>query len=166
MPSDFVLRNLDTIERGGDVLDLACGRGRHVGALLDRGFRVTAVDIDATAIARLPHHPRLIAITHDLEDGSEWHWAGRYDGIVVTNYLHRPTLALLPDLLRVGGILIYETFMVGNEEFGRPSSPDYLLQQNELLDTFDSTMDVIDFEQGYTDLPRPAMVQRFCGRRY
>lgn len=163
-PSVFVAAHLHLIEPRGEVLDLACGSGRHTRLLLDHGFNVTAVDVDAAAIANLPNHPRLVAVNRDLEDGSEWNWAGRYHGVVVTNYLHRPTLALLPTLLHAGGILIYETFMVGNEAFGRPHNPDYLLQEDELLDTFEPMMEVVAFEQCYIDLPKPAMVQRFCGR--
>jgi len=32
--------------------------------------------------------------------------------------------------------LIYETFAVGNEAFGKPSNPNFLLQPNELLSFF------------------------------
>jgi len=83
-------------------------------------------------------------------------------GIVVTNYLHRPLFPLLIDALEDKGVLIYETFMLGNERFGRPSNPDFLLQPNELLSAFGQCIQVVAFEQGEVSLPKAAMVQRIC----
>jgi hypothetical protein len=84
---------------------------------------------------------------------------GGYDGIVVTNYLHRPLLRPLAAALAPGGALIYETFMVGNERFGRPRNPDFLLRPGEWLEAF-AALGVVAFEQGEVAQPRPAMVQR------
>ena len=73
----------------------------------------------------------------DLEDGSPWPWPGkRFAAIVVTNYLHRPLLPRLAESLDEGGVLIYETFMAGNERYGRPSNPNFLLRPRELLEAF------------------------------
>ena len=95
----------------------------------------------------------------DLEDGSPWPFEGRrFGGIVVTNYLYRPLLQILAQSLAEGGALIYETFMVGNEKFGKPSNPHFLLRPGELLQAF-ASLTVAGFEQGTTD---KAAVQRIC----
>jgi SAM-dependent methyltransferase len=101
----------------------------------------------------------------DLEEGGPWPFAGqRFAAIVVTNYLHRPLFPHLAASLAEGGVLIYETFMVGNERFGRPSNPAFLLQPGELLSAF-ASLTPIAFEQGYVETPKPAMIQRLCARR-
>jgi len=163
-PSPWVLRFAALIRAGGEVLDLACGEGRHARALAGLGLRVEAVDRDIGALAALADTASIDVRQADLEGGA-WPYAGRgFDGIVVTNYLHRPLFPLLVDALREGGVLIYETFMLGNERFGRPSNPDFLLRPNELLDPFDA-LAVVAFEQGEVLLPKPAVVQRLCAVR-
>ena len=101
----------------------------------------------------------------NLEDGSPWPFTGRrFCGIVVTNYLHRPLFPHLAASLAEGGVLIYETFMLGNEKYGRPSNPEFLLRPGELLEAF-KDLCVIAFEQGYAERPKPAVVQRVCVQR-
>ena len=146
---------------GGRVLDLAAGSGRHALLLSQLGHAVVAADRDMSA---LPAHPAILAVATDLEDGSPWALGGNYDGIVVTNYLHRP---LLPQLVAAlepkGGVLIYETFAVGNERFGKPSNPDFLLRPGELLELAQGWL-VIAYENLQIALPRPALVQRIAAR--
>ena len=79
----------------------------------------------------------------------------------MTNYLHRPLFPALEGALAPGGIVIYETFAAGNERFGRPSNPDFLLRPGELLDAF-AGLTVIAFEQGEVSRPRPAVIQRIA----
>jgi len=98
----------------------------------------------------------------DLEDGSPWPFPGeRFQGIVVTNYLHRPLFPILKDALAEGGVLIYETFMLGNERYGKPSNPMFLLRPGELLEAFKG-LTVKGFEEGPVSAPKPAMIQRLC----
>jgi hypothetical protein len=85
----------------------------------------------------------------------------RFAAIVVTNYLHRPLFPRLAESLDEGGVLIYETFMVGNERYGRPSNPNFLLRPGELLEAF-GTLTVAAFEQGVVERPKKALVQRIC----
>ena len=159
-PSVWVRRFAPLIRSGGDVLDLAAGTGRHTRLLLDMGFRVTAVDRDIAAL--FPLASRRCTIQEvDLEGGGAWPLGGAYDGIVVTNYLYRPLLPGLAGALAPAGIVIYETFAVGNERFGRPFNPDFLLRPGELLEAF-AGLTVIAFEQGEVSLPRPAMIQRIA----
>ena len=98
----------------------------------------------------------------DLE-GGPWPFSGRrFDGIVVTRYLHRPLLAPLLGAIAPGGVLIYETFAAGNERYGRPRNPEFLLQPGELLEWTRGHLRVIAFEDLYVDSPKPAMMQRIC----
>lgn len=152
----------------GEVLDLACGGGRHTRMLAQMGHDVLAVDRDATALAQVAGE-RITALQIDLESGSDGNWpfeANRFAGIVVTNYLHRPLFLHILASLAPGGVLIYETFAQGNERFGKPSNPDFLLMPGELLEIMRSSdlmpVRVLAFEDGYTDIPKPAMVQRVC----
>ncbi|HSM22409.1 MAG TPA: class I SAM-dependent methyltransferase, partial [Rubrivivax sp.] len=119
-PSDWVRRWAPLVRPGGTVLDLACGSGRHVQWLAAQGFRVTGVDRNAAALQPLAAVAETVVA--DLEDGSPWPLpARRFDAVVVTNYLWRPLWPQLLAALTEGGVLIYETFMRGNERFGKPS---------------------------------------------
>ncbi len=160
--SQWVRRFAPLIASGGVVLDLASGNGRHARFLEAGGWRVEAVDRDAEALATLADSPGIARRQADLEGGT-WPYGGvRFDGIVVTNYLHRPLFPLLIDALAAGGVLIYETFMLGNERFGRPANPDFLLRPGELIEAFGGRLSVVAFEQGEIAVPQPAVVQRLC----
>ena len=151
-PSPWVRRWAPLVS-SGPVLDVASGRGRHARFFAARGLEVVAVDREPARLEGV----RCVAA--DLEDGSPWPFAGqRFGAIVVTNYLHRPLLPILAASLADEGILIYETFMLGNERFGKPSNPNFLLRPGELLEAF-SALTVAGFEQGATG---KAVVQRIC----
>jgi SAM-dependent methyltransferase len=158
--SPWVARFLPLVRPGGRVLDLAAGGGRHVRLLRERGFAVLAVDRDIGALTPLAG-PCIEVRAADLEGGAPWPFGGGHDGIVVTNYLHRPLLPSIAQALATGGVVIYETFMRGNERLGRPRNPDFLLHPGELLEAF-ASLTVTAFEQGEVTLPRPAMIQRIA----
>ncbi len=159
-PSPWLERYLYQIPKKGVVLDLACGSGRHARCLVTAGYRVLAVDRDRAALAELAGLERVSTVVADLEEES-WPLAGQsFSGIVVANYLWRPRLPDLLAMLEPGGVLIYETFMMGNERYGKPARPDFLLQSQELLDVARGHgLTVLAYEEGYTDQPRPAMRQ-------
>jgi SAM-dependent methyltransferase len=159
-PSAWVERFLPLIKSGGLVLDLAAGTGRHVRLLRSRGFAVCAVDRDIARLRPLAG-PKCEITEIDLEAGAPWPLAQGYDGIVVTNYLHRPLLAEIGRALAPGGVVIYETFAQGNERIGRPSNPNFLLRPGELLAAF-AILTVVAFEQGEVSMPRPAVIQRIA----
>ncbi len=162
-PSDWIVRFAPLIPACGSVLDMAAGSGRHARYLAERGYRVTAVDRD---VSRLANESRIEVIEADLEDGSPWPLgARRFDGIVVTNYLHRPLFPHLIGALSDGGVLLYETFAVGNEAFGKPSNPDFLLKDGELLTAFSRGFCVTASEAGYVQRSAPAVLQRIAAVR-
>jgi SAM-dependent methyltransferase len=164
-PSPWVVRWAALIRSGGEVLDLACGHGRHARYLAERGCRVTAVDRDPAALADLATVTSVHTVQADLE-GGPWPFAGyAFDGVVVANYLHRPLFDALAASLAPGGVLIYETFMQGNERYGKPSNPDFLLRPGELADAWRGRLEVVAFEQGRVARPKPAVVQRICALR-
>ncbi len=164
-PSAWIMRFAAEIPRDGIILDLACGAGRHLAALLERDQGLLGIDKDIAPTGELQKYANVTLKALDLEQPNAQIPGGDYAGIIVSNYLHRPLLPQLPGLLAPGGILIYETFAVGNEAYGRPRNPDFLLRAGELLESFADELDVLGFEQGYVDKPRPAVKQRFCGRR-
>ncbi len=148
---------------GAKVLDVAAGGGRHTMLFADRGHRVTAIDRDT---AKLPTRDDIEIIAADLEDGSPWPLPGRkFGAAIVANYLHRPLFPALFDALEPGGVLLYETFMVGNERFGKPSNPDFLLKDGELLELMRGRFSVIAYEARLISEPKMAMVQRIAARK-
>ncbi|KLN59466.1 SAM-dependent methyltransferase [Kiloniella spongiae] len=162
-PSSWVLKHAGYIPEDSDVLDLACGAGRHARLFLMSGHYVTAIDKDTNALNDLENFPGVEIIQTDLEDGSPFPLLKKkFGGIIVTNYLYRPLLPLLPELLAAGGVLIYETFMIGNEKFGRPKNPDFLLRPQELLDQYHPSLRVQSYEETTITEPNPAVVQRIC----
>lgn len=152
------------LARAGEALDLACGSGRHTRLLAARGMQVLALDRNAELLASLAG-PNVTTLQHDLEaEGAVWPFEpGRFALIVVTNYLYRPLFPQLAASLLPDGILIYETFAQGNQVYGKPSNPDFLLAPEELLGlAHGGGLQVLAYEDGHVDRPHPAQVQRLC----
>lgn len=161
-PSPWIVRWAGAIRPGGTVLDLACGSGRHVRYLAARGLRVTAVDRDREALA-LSRGIAVELIEADLEN-APWPLPGRrFDAVVVTNYLWRALLPVIVGSVAEGGLLLYETFALGQRRFGRPSNPDFLLQPGELL-TAAQGLHVLAYEDGIVTSPE-RRVQRLAACR-
>ncbi|WP_119304527.1 class I SAM-dependent methyltransferase [Dongia deserti] len=165
-PSAWVAAHAGLIPAGSKVLDLAAGSGRHTRYFKNLGCQVTALDRDVADLHDLTQ-AGVEVLAADLEDGSPWPLGDRrFDGIIVTNYLHRPLFPHLAGALAPGGVLIYETFGQGNERFGKPSNPDFLLRPGELLE-FAATqaLQVLAYECGDVTEPRRAVVQRMVAQR-
>ncbi len=163
-PASQWVRRFAGLVPEGEVLDLACGHGRHAKVFAALGHQVLAVDRDADALASLEQEGIAHITTQqaDLECGNPWPYAAaRFTGIVVTNYLHRPLFPHIVASLAPGGVLVIETFAQGNGQFGKPSNPDFLLAPGELLGMAHG-LHVLAFEDGYVESPRPALVQRLC----
>jgi SAM-dependent methyltransferase len=162
-PSKWVRRFADLVPVGRPVLDIACGGGRRSLVFLDRGHPVTAIDQDVEQCEIPGDRDGFTLISADLEDGSKWPFLGqRFGGVVVANYLHRPLLPALMDALEPGGVLIYETYAMGNENFGRPRNPHHLLNAGELLEVVRGRMWVTAYEDFERPEPKPARIQRIC----
>lgn len=163
-PSSAIRRYARFVPCGGVVLDVAAGRGRHASWFAARGHAVIAVDRDVAALAARPH-ANVQILQADLEH-APWPLPGRtFDGIVVTDYLWRPLLPVLVASVAPGGVLMYETFAVGHERFGRPKNPDFLLQPGELLDAVHGRLVVREYQHGEEGDPPHAVRQRLCAVR-
>jgi SAM-dependent methyltransferase len=164
--SPWVRRFAALAPAGSPVLDVACGGGRHSRWFLAHGHAVVAIDRELSQVADLAGTPGFETVEADLECGDRFPVAGRrFGGVVVTNYLHRPLLPDLVDAVAPGGALLYETFAVGNERFGRPHNPDFLLRPGELLDAVRDSLRVVAYEDVVVDEPCPAAVQRIAAVR-
>lgn len=163
-PSVWVEVHSGHIPPGSKILDLAAGSGRHARYLNGLGHQITAVDRDVTGLQDLTG---VEVVCADLEDGSPWPLGDRqFNGIIVTNYLHRPLFPYLAGALAPGGVLIYETFGVGNERFGKPSNPAFLLRPGELLEFAAAhALQVLAYECGEVTEPKPAITQRMAAKR-
>ncbi len=169
-PSPWFARHAAAVPVEGRVLDLACGRGRHTVLFLKRGHPVTAVDLDG-ALVRTLDDPALEVIEADLERGP-WPLSGRrFAGVVVSNFLWRPLWPRILAAVADPGVLIYETFAVGNERYGKPRNPDHLLRSGELLDVVERELTVLAYEHGPVEEVTPsgegraAVKQRICAAR-
>jgi len=164
-PAPWVMRFAALIRPGGRVLDVACGGGRHARHLLGLGLDVTMVDRDTDAVADLAGQAEVLEV--DLEAGPpEFLKARSFDAVVVVNYLHRPLLPALMEAIDDGGVLIYQTFAVGNEKYARPRNPDHLLKSGELLEAVEGTMQVVAYEHGLVESgPLPGVIQRICAAK-
>jgi len=139
-PSAWLLENADLLPRGGRVLDVACGKGRHALWLANRGFDVHAIDRSPDAIeqlraAAIKSRLKIRAEVIDLESDPPPDLAtSEYDVVLGFNYLHRPLMPLLLKALAPGGRIFYETFTIRQRERGHPRNPAFLLNDGELVD--------------------------------
>ena len=162
-PSDWIVRWGSLVPPGATVIDVACGGGRHARWFASRGHPVTGVDRDPSIMEL--EQAGISTVVADIELGS-WPFTDRAFGVVVvTNYLHRPLFPTLLATVAPGGWLLYETFAIGNERFGRPSNPDFLLRTGELLEVVHGKLKVVAYEDMELGLPRPAMIQRIAAVR-
>ncbi len=159
-PSPWITRWTHLLKANADVLDVACGAGRHTKWFADHGHRVTGIDRDLSGALHLSGCATLLQA--DMESET---WpltvSGKprqFDAVIVTNYLWRPLMPTLLRSLAPKGVLLYETFAQGNETVGRPTRADFLLRPSELLNDC-KDFHVVAFEQGFLDEP-----QRFVQR--
>lgn len=167
-PLPFIQRWADRIildPACDDVIDLACGSGRHGRLFLGKARRVLFVDIDTGGVADLAGRADAEIRQCDLE-GADWPLSGLTARVVtVTNYLWRPRFQEVLDLAAPGGWLLYQTFAEENEKYGKPSNPDFLLRDGELPARIGDAFTIDDYFHGRIDMPKPAVVQWLAARR-
>lgn len=160
-PSIWVIRFASQVKSRGTVLDLACGSGRNGRWFLKAGNRVTFLDRDISALADLDNNQQAEILCSDLEHGAPFTLGGQpFDGVVVTNYLQRDILGDICDAVTPGGLLLYETFGIGNATYGRPRNAKYLLEPGELIKMVRADFDILGYEHGLRRMPSPAIIQR------
>jgi tellurite methyltransferase len=138
-PAQFLVENIELLPKGR-ALDVAMGGGRNAIYLAKMGFEVEGVDISAEAVRSALESARRVSVTiraqiADLE-GDYCVKKDAYDVIVCFDYLQRSLIPQIKDGVRKGGMVVYETFIIDQARFGKPTNPDYLLKYNELLDMF------------------------------
>lgn len=164
-PSFWIKRYIDLVRPGGHVLDVAAGGGRHVVLCRLLGLRVTAIDRDVSALATLSADAGVHVVAADLEAAPWPLGPEQFDAVIVVNYLWRPAIPAILAAVAPGGVVLWETFAAGNERFGRPRNPDFLLRPNELLHATADGFDILAFEQTSEPDPEPAVRQRIAARR-
>ena len=164
-PSEWIIEKIHNLEGCISLIDIACGYGRHT-KILNKHFNVTAVDINVDAIQSLQVLDNVIPVVCDLENEKNWPFENsQYDIVLISNYLYRPKIYDLFNLVKKNGYLIYETFAVGNEKLGRPRNPNFLLKPNELPTIMPNNFMQLEYFNGQVDKPFPAIIQRlFCKR--
>jgi len=152
-PSPFVVIALDLIARrhaatdetprlatGAErrALDVACGAGRHALLLAARGYRLVALDFARPALLALRAAAEIgtrARIDVVAADATSWPLRpASFDVVLVVDFLERALFADLRAAVVPGGALVMETFMVGQERYGHPRNPAYLLRPGELRD--------------------------------
>jgi SAM-dependent methyltransferase len=168
-PSPWIARFLQRAKPGQTVLDVATGSGRHARLAHALGYTVTAIDRDLSRVAGLANTPSITLIQSDLEDGSPWPLAGlTFDVVITSNYLYRAILPAIVSAVAPAGLLLYETFALGNERYGKPSNPNFLLRPGELLDAVHGHLTPIAYEHVTLDNASgtpSAIVQRIAACR-
>lgn len=144
------------------MLDVACGAGRHMAWFAAQGFAVTGIDRASEALQAAQAFGTVVQA--DIETAAwplmDMDAPHQFDVLVVTHYLWRPLFPTLLRSIKPGGLLLYETFAVGNETVGKPTRPDFLLLPGELL-TLCQGLDVVAYENGFEE-PPPRFVQRIA----
>ena len=129
----------------GKALDLACGTGRNTHFLESLGFKVDAIDLSDYALSCIKDSKNIKKIEVDLDEYDLK--VDSYDLILNCNYLNRRLMKQMINSLKIGGVVIFETFIEAHEKPEQGSmNPDYLLEKNELLKAF-IELDIIYYEE-------------------
>ena len=162
-PSTWIMNQINAlkIRRKINILDFASGNGRHAINLSKNYSMITAIDKDIEKLNLYKNIENINTICFDLETDEEWPLEKEsFDIIIVTNYLYRPRIKDLASFLKKGGFLFYETFAVGNENYGRPINPNYLLKDKELIDIFKGKCEILYYFQGKVVNDKTSIIQR------
>ena len=136
-PSGWVIERCARLPSNALVVDLAGGTGRHAEPIARTGRTVIVVDFVHRAVAAaVSRNERIFGVT---ADASSLPFAkASCDAIVCVSFLDRSLFAVLAELLKPGGALVYETFtrshldLVASGRARGPRNPAYLLEHGEL----------------------------------
>ena len=163
MRSEWIFNQIQAlkIKKKINLLDFASGNGRNSIPLSNKNIFVTAIDKDQNKLNKYKKLNNINAICFDLETKQEWPLVREnFDIIIVVNYLYRPKTKKLVNLLKKDGFLFYETFSIGNEKYGSPKNPNFLLKHGELLKIFGNKLLPLSFYDGQLDYGKKAIKQR------
>jgi len=166
-PSQFLVEHLRRLPRGR-ALDVACGAGRHALYLARHGWRVEALDFSHAALARLRAAARrdglpIETVAADLEQYPLPR--DRYAVVVNVRYLQRSLLPALKAALQRGGVLLFETFILDQQQLGHPKNPAFLLEPGELA-RHCADLDIVSYAEGrYETESGVAFLARMLARR-
>ena len=168
----------DQLSQAGPVLDLACGSGRNGLQLLQQQIPVVFADSNPQALQRVratleePQYRANAGLAELWEVDFEQPYTRPlqdrdFGAILVFRYLHRPLFPSIELALRPGGLLIYETFTRGQALMGRPTNPDFLLQEGELEQQF-AAWEILHCFEGTVATPpnrRPSAIAQLVARK-
>ncbi len=163
MQSEWIFDQIKTlkIEKKINLLDFASGNGRNCIPLSKKNIMVTAIDRDQEKLNKYKNFKNINSICFDLETSEEWPLTKEYyDVIIVVNYLYRPKIKELINLLKKDGFLFYETFSLGNEKYGSPKDPNFLLKDRELIEIFGEFLLPLSFYDGQLNYDKILIKQR------
>ena len=163
MHSEWIFNQIKSLKfkKKIKLLDFASGNGRNCIPISKKNIDITAIDKDQEKLNKYKSFENINTICFDLETTEEWPlFREYYDVIIVVNYLHRPKIKKLVNLLKKNGLLFYETFSLGNEKYGSPKNPNFLLKDKELLDIFGHELLPLSFYDGQLNNGRITIKQR------
>ena len=151
LPSRWIINCVEAVTNNKElqILDFASGNGRHSKSLANNKRKITAVDKDDVKLSTYKNYKSIKTICFDLESEQSWPLKREYyDIVIVTNYLYRPKIKKIGDLVKENGYLFYETFARGNERYGKPSNPNFLLKNRELIKVFQKNFKILYYFNG------------------
>ena len=149
-PEPWLREILPLLPRTGVALDIAAGRGRHSIALAEHGLSVVAIDYSQQAMGALAKvvHERGLAIWPVVADLDNFSISSEsLDLIVNVNYLDRRLFPEFRRVLRQGGILMVDTFLIDQLALGHPSNPDFMFRHHE-LETLLAGFEIRRYDEG------------------
>ena len=162
-PTTWIIEQIKLLapKRKIQILDFASGNGRNSIHLAGKNRIITAIDKDSMKLVQYNHFEHINTICFDLETNQNWPLKKKYyDIIIVVNYLYRPKIKEIINLLKNGGYLFYETFSVGNEIYGSPKNPNFLLKDKELINLFSKENEILKYFNGKVIEEKVSIKQR------
>ena len=163
LPSRWIINRVKAISNNKElqILDFASGNGIHSKTLANNKRKITAVDNDNVKLSTYKNYQNIKTICFDLETEEDWPLKNNYyDIVIVTNYLYRPKIKKIGDLIKENGYLFYETFARGNERYGKPTNPNFLLKNRELIKTFQTSFKILYYFNGHECITKKSIIQR------